>query len=261
MKKTFTDQMKRTVEIPFPPERIVSLVPSQSELLWDLGLRNQLAAITKFCIHPAEMFETVQRVGGTKKLNLPLIEKINPDLIIGNKEENTREEIEYLAKKYPVWMSDVNTYEDAIDMIGKVGEITNTYSKALGLIVEIENAFAKIKVTNSKPSVIYLIWKNPWMAVGTHSFIHHMMEKIGLKNTITQERYPEVSMDDLKEFSPEVLILSTEPFPFSQNDVLYFQTELPATKVWLVNGEMFSWYGSRMKSAATYFTQNLSRFV
>lgn len=257
MKKTFTDQMNRQVEISFPPKRIVSLVPSQSELLWDLGMQHELAGITKFCIHPTEMFNTVQRVGGTKKLSLELIEKINPDLIIGNKEENTREEIEYLQQKFPVWMSDVNTYSQGLEMIEQVGEITGKTTQALALIREIESAFSLIKKPEKPLSVIYLIWKNPYMGVGTNTFIHDMMLQAGLKNKLTETRYPEISLEEIKKLAPDILILSTEPFPFTQKDVDEFQHEMPGSKIWLADGEMFTWYGSRMKLSAEYFIQNL----
>jgi len=260
MQKSFTDQMNRRVEIPFPPKRIISLVPSQSELLWDLGLQTQLQGITKFCIHPTEMFQHVPRVGGTKKLNIELIEKIQPDLIIGNKEENTREEIEILQNKFSVWMSDVNSFNDAIRMIQQIGEITDTAEKSSALIREIENSFQNIPLPNQVIDVVYLIWKNPYMAAGQHCFINDMLVKAGLVNKIDTGRYPEITISQLKAISPDLLILSTEPYPFSEKDVHYFQHELPHAKIWLANGEMFTWYGSRMKHAASYFTHNLARF-
>jgi ABC-type Fe3+-hydroxamate transport system substrate-binding protein len=253
MKITVTDQMHRTVEISFPPRRIVSLVPSQSELLWYLGLRKELLGISKFCIHPHEMFASVKRIGGTKKINHAAVDEINPDLIIGNKEENTPEDILTLEKKYPVWMSDINTYHQALDMIKDVGRITDKTNEADKLITEIDSQFKTLVFNKHKPDCIYLIWKNPLMAAGNHTFINDMLNRAGFKNCITDFRYPEISIDKIKELNPDVLILSTEPYPFNNTDKLEFSEKLKETKVQLANAEMFSWYGSRMKMAPEYF--------
>jgi ABC-type Fe3+-hydroxamate transport system substrate-binding protein len=250
----YTDQLNRKVEIPAAPQRIVSLVPSLSELLWDLGLQQQLAGITKFCIHPNEMFRTVTRVGGTKKVNIDVVEKIQPDLIIGNKEENTREDIEKLEKKFPVLMTDINTFDEAINAIALIGEITGKQTEANHLITEIRNEFSSFKKQQHAPKVIYLIWKDPYMAVGTHTFIHDMLWQTGMANKITEERYPEITLEKIKQLAPEILILSTEPFPFTNSDVDFFRKELPQSKIWLADGEMFTWYGSRMKKLPAYIT-------
>lgn len=110
--RQFTDQMGRVVSINYPPRRILSLVPSQTELLFDLGLDREIVGITKFCIHPEDKFRTTAKVGGTKKLNLKKIRELKPDLIIGNKEENERDQIEELIGEFPVWMSDINVLKD-----------------------------------------------------------------------------------------------------------------------------------------------------
>src|ERR1700741_1030662 len=119
----FTDQMNREIELKGSPKRIISLVPSQTELLWHLGLREELVGITKFCVHPEEMFHTKPRVGGTKKFDLKKIAELKPDLIIGNKEENEQVQIEELMKQYPVWMSDITNLDQALDMISRVGAL------------------------------------------------------------------------------------------------------------------------------------------
>src|SRR4051812_11307667 len=119
----FTDQMGNAVELEGPPSRIVSLVPSQTELLFYLGLDKEVAGITKFCIHPAEMFHSKPRVGGTKKYDFEKIRQLAPDLIIGNKEENEQKQVEELQKLYPVWMSDIRNLADALQMIRSVGEL------------------------------------------------------------------------------------------------------------------------------------------
>jgi ABC-type Fe3+-hydroxamate transport system substrate-binding protein len=117
----YIDQMGRKVELPDVPKRIISIVPSQTELLVDLGLAEELIGITKFCIHPKEIFRTKTRIGGTKMLNIEKIKKLKPDLIIGNKEENQQEQVEELMKHFPVWMSDISNLEESLDMIVKIG--------------------------------------------------------------------------------------------------------------------------------------------
>ncbi len=121
----FVDQLNNSIKLSNYPKRIVSLVPSQSELLWDLGLKDELVGITKFCIHPAEMFNSVTRVGGTKALDIEKIRSLHPDLIIGNKEENEKSQIELLSKEFNVWMSDINNLSEAIQAIELIGNLTH----------------------------------------------------------------------------------------------------------------------------------------
>ena len=123
--KIFIDQMHREVKIDSPPKRIVSLVPSQTELLYDLGLQDNIVGQTLFCIHPADKHKTKTIIGGTKKLKLELILALQPDLIIGNKEENEQQQIEYLMQNATVWMSDIYTLSDSLEMIKSIGEIVN----------------------------------------------------------------------------------------------------------------------------------------
>ncbi len=113
----FTDQTGREVSIPSHPQRIISLVPSQTELLFDLGLEEQVAGITKFCVHPEKWFRSKTRIGGTKNIKSALIHQLQPDLIIANKEENVKEQVEELAAHYPVWVSDIHDLQSALDMI------------------------------------------------------------------------------------------------------------------------------------------------
>jgi ABC-type Fe3+-hydroxamate transport system substrate-binding protein len=254
----FLDQLNRTIEIPLSPQRIVSLVPSQTELLFDLGLDERVTGITKFCIHPEHWFRNKTRIGGTKNLNLALIESINPDLIIANKEENEREQIELLSKKFPVWISDVETLEDCIDMITDIGRITSTEEKALQITDEIRGAFIQLqqhqKAQNRRAA--YLIWKDPYMAAGKNTFINDMMERCGFINVMKdKERYPAVTLQELKELECEYILLSSEPYPFKEKHIDIFNNEIPGSTNLLVDGEFFSWYGSRTRLAPAYFMQ------
>lgn len=256
----FADQLNRTLEVNFPPERIISLVPSQTELLYDLGLDEKVIGITKFCIHPSVWFRTKTKVGGTKKINLKYISELRPDLVIGNKEENEKIQIEELIKKFPVWMSDIKNPDDATNMITSIGKLTGRSEKSEEITIEIVNRFDKLesdlmKLKFNRKSVAYFIWKKPYIAAGKNTFINAMIEKCGLINVIPDggKRYPAVSATELQELDPGLIFLSSEPYPFSNRHISEFQKICPEAKIKLVDGEMFSWYGSRLLKAPEYF--------
>ncbi len=251
----FTDHINNTIELKTMPKRIISLVPSQSELLWDLDLKKELIGITKFCVHPKEMFDSVERVGGTKKLNIEKIRELKPDLIIGNKEENERSQIEILQKEFPVWMSDIYNLEDALKTIHAIGELTGKKEKANKISNSIETSFSELRAIHK--TVLYLIWKDPYMAAGKATFIGDLLHKIGLQNNIKEEdsRYPELTIEQIEILSPEFIFLSSEPYPFKETHIVELQQQLPATKIILVDGELFSWYGSRLLKSVAYFNE------
>ena len=256
----FTDQLHRNIEISaWPPRRIVSLVPSQTELLADLGLENEVVGITKFCVHPEKWFREKTRVGGTKTLNFEKIKSLNPDLIIGNKEENERAQIEELAAHFPVWMSDVYTLEDAHNMIGRVGELVGKTAEAKNLIEKIKTSFSEYRVPSAVyrvPSVAYFIWRKPFMVAGKDTFIDEMLRVAGFQNVFSHKnRYPEISLDELAAAQPEVVLLSSEPYPFAEKHFALFREVCPQALIQLVDGEMFSWYGSRLLHSAAYFRE------
>jgi ABC-type Fe3+-hydroxamate transport system substrate-binding protein len=249
-----TDQLGRTISLREKPTRIISLVPSQTELLYDLGLDEEVVGITKFCVHPKEWFQSKTRVGGTKKIDFEKIKSLQPDLIIGNKEENEEEQIRELMKHYLVWMSDIKTLEDALDMINRIGELVVKKDKALELIRDIKINFQSLLPYSLFPSTAYLIWREPIMTVGTDTFIHDMLKRCGFKNVFTdKKRYPEVSEKELQDANPNLILLSSEPYPFKEKHIAAFQSLCPDAKVMTVDGEMFSWYGSRLLKAPGYF--------
>ena len=253
MFKTFTDQMGRKVEVPFPPRRIVSIVPSQTELLFHLGLDGEVVGLTKFCIHPEEKWREKPRVGGTKKLLLDRIAELKPDLIIGNKEENERAQIEELEKHFPVWMSDIETAGEAFEMMMAVGEMTDKKGEAEKLVSQIQSAFDKIPKGKTHRAA-YLIWRQPWMVAAGGTFINEMMKMAGLKNVFPNKtRYPEITLEELSAAKPEVVLLSSEPYPFQEKHFAELEKHCPEAVLKLVDGELFSWYGSRMLIAAEYF--------
>ncbi len=231
----------------FTPQRIVSLVPSQTELLHYLGLEVETIGITKFCVHPKEWFGSKIKVGGTKNLNIAAIKKIQPNLIIANKEENVKEQIEELAKDFNVLITNINTINDSLQMIRGIGKITNKEKAAAKLVDTIKKEFSKIILPCQIIPTAYLIWRNPYITIGGDTFINDMLKKAGFQNIfIDENRYPLVTVQQLQTANCQLLLLSSEPYPFKQKHIDELQMQLPKTKIILVDGEMFSWYGSRM---------------
>jgi ABC-type Fe3+-hydroxamate transport system substrate-binding protein len=252
----FIDQTGRSISINSIPKRIISLVPSQTELLFDLGLADRVIGITKFCVHPDEWFRNKTRVGGTKLLKMDVIQRLQPDLIIANKEENVKEQIEELEKIFPVWISDINNLADASEMIEQIGIITNKEQPANNILLQTKKGFAKLPTQDSKLRTVYLIWQNPYMTIGGDTFIHSMLEAAGFNNLFKNKtRYPEITITELQTMNCELLLLSSEPYPFKQKHIDELQTQLPNTRILLVEGEMFSWYGSRLLQAPSYFNE------
>ena len=252
--KIFTDQLGRTVKLPnYPPERIVSLVPSQTELLADLGLADRVVGITKFCVHPVAWRQEKTVVGGTKKLHLERIRALQPDLIIANQEENDREQVLELAAEFPVWVSQVVDLSTANDMITAIGAMTGTNATAGTLVHQIEKSFASL-AEFTPVRALYLIWRKPYMASGGDTFISSMLDEAGFKNvTGDQLRYPSLTAEQIQALSPEVILLSSEPFPFRERHIAELSALCPNAAVRLVDDEMFSWYGSRLLRSAAYF--------
>jgi ABC-type Fe3+-hydroxamate transport system substrate-binding protein len=250
-----TDQMGRVIAVPNRPQRIISLVPSQTELLFDLGLDREIVGVTKFCVHPAERAHVKERVGGTKRLEFDAIDRLHPDLIIGNKEENDRDDILKLAESYAVWMSDVVTLADALDMIRRVGLLMGKADASDRLAARIEARFAELRPLARPVRVGYFIWQKPLMVAGQNTFINDMLGRCGMENAFAAEsgsRYPELSTEDISAAGLGTILLASEPFPFSTKHRSAFAEQFPGVPVHLVDGEMFSWYGSRLLLAVDY---------
>jgi ABC-type Fe3+-hydroxamate transport system substrate-binding protein len=254
---SITDMCGNLITLPNYPQRIVSVVPSQTELLYDLGLNETVIGITKFCVHPKQWFENKTRIGGTKNLNLEKIISLQPDLIIANKEENTKSDIELLAKYCPVYISDIFNLQDNNTMIVDMGTLTNTQEKAAIIINKINTSFENLP-KKELATALYLIWKKPYMAAGKNTFIDAMLPYAGFKNCLQETRYPSLDVAKIIQLQPQNILLSSEPFPFKQQHIDELQVHLPNCKIQIVDGEMFSWYGSRMLLAADYFKKILT---
>lgn len=251
----FTDQMGNRLQIDQPIERVVSLVPSQTELLLDLGLKDKLVGRTRFCIHPSEQVSAIPKIGGTKTADPVKIAALKPDLIIGNKEENEQSNIAELRRIAPVWMSDIKDLTNALEMIRSLGELLKVETKAQAMALKIVNRFNALKQVQSVKPALYFIWHKPWMAAGADTFIDAMLPFAGYKNLLRKSRYPVLSAEEIINLNPATILLSSEPFPFGQKHIDELSNLLPATKIVKVDGECFSWYGSRLLHAADYFEQ------
>lgn len=255
----FTDQMGHTISLNYPPKRIISIVPSQTELLFYLGLDAEIIGITKFCNHPAAKVKTTTKIGGTKTFNIDLIRNLKPDLIIGNKEENEKNQIEVVMQEFPVWMSDISDLNGSLAMIEQVGALVKRQTEALLLTRQIRQPFSAIKRSVNPLKVAYLIWQKPYILAAKDTFIDDMLQRCGWQNAFNTQRYPQVTADELQATNPDVIMLSSEPFPFRQKHAQAIQQLCPQSQVILVDGEMFSWYGNRLLKAAPYFQQLINQ--
>lgn len=239
--------------------KIISLVPSITETLFDLGLKeDEVVGRTKFCIYPKDLVKNVAIIGGTKNLNLDKIKTLKPDLIIANKEENEKLQVEELMKDFKVWITDIQNLEDNENLILELGALLNREEIAFQFHETINKIF-KNKSGKEKVKVAYLIWKNPYMTVGSDTFIHDVLEKLGFENIFkNKKRYPEISTDEMKE--TQYIFLSSEPFPFQQKHIEELQKELPNSKIILVDGEAFSWYGTHLAKCENYFKTLVQNF-
>jgi ABC-type Fe3+-hydroxamate transport system substrate-binding protein len=252
----FTDQMGYIITLDKLPQRIISLVPSQTELLFDLGLEASVVGITKFCVHPKDKTKDIAVIGGTKNFRLSDIDDLKPDLIIGNKEENYQEGIAQLQQKHPVWMSDIYILSDALDMIKQIGELTGTEAKASEIRHRIKTGFEQLQPSEPSIKTAYFIWRKPYMAVASNNIIDHILQRCGFENIFAHlSRYPEITTAQLQEANPQLILLSSEPYPFKEKHVAEFQALCPEAVIKVVDGEMFSWYGSRLLHAPAYLKQ------
>lgn len=251
MSKVVIDQMNRELEVPQFPKRIISLVPSQTELLYDLGLATEVVGITKFCIHPSSWRKEKTIIGGTKQFRFDTIDQLQPDLIIGNKEENYQEGIDLLAQKYPVWMSDITTLDEAYQMMIAVGGLVGRANEAQQLVEQVKGSFQNLG-DFPKKRALYFIWREPYMLAGKGTFINNMMKLANIENVISAARYPMLSAEELKKHDPDYVLLSSEPYPFKEKHKEELQELFPKASICLVDGELFSWYGSRLLHSASY---------
>lgn len=237
--------------------RIISLVPSITELLVDLGLENQLIAVTKYCVHPKDIRSKKENIGGTKTLNIDLIKSLKADLIIANKEENQKEQIEQLMESEPIWLTDIRSIEDNWEFILETGQRCNKITESKTLVNNAKEEWKTIKGIFNNKTCLYFIWRKPYMTIGHNTFINNVLLNLGFKS-IAQKlegNYPEITPEWITEQSIDYILLSSEPYAFKEKHKSEFLTFNPTANIQLIDGEMCSWYGSRMLKAPSYFKE------
>lgn len=253
MSRQFIDQIQYSVDVSDKPMRIISLVPSMTELLFDLGLEDQIVGVTRYCVHPERARKEKTSIGGPKTFDFEAIDDLQPDLILGNKEENYKEGIEQLQQKYPTWLCDIHNLNDALAMITSVGQLTNTEEKANAIVKEIQTKMALLG-SEKTLRVAYFIWRKPYRVAAGNTFINEMLKLCGMENVFADlDRYPEVTIEQLKVAEPDLLLLSSEPYPFKDKHSQELKELGIDADSKLVDGEMFCWTGSRLRIAADYF--------
>lgn len=255
--KTVTDHIGRTITYNYPPKKIISLCPGITETLYALRLEPEIIGRTKYCIYPKDKVESAQVVGGTKEINLAKIRELKPDLIIVEKEENTKDIVEILENDYPVYVAEVQSIPDAYRMITSIGDLTNRNAEAGILVAKIQTDFLAHPQVNGKRAA-YVIWNEPYMVVGKDTYIQSTLDKMGFINPFIsmKSRYPIVTVEDFQNAELDYVLLATEPYPFEEKHKDIFLKMMPNAIPIIVDGEMF-WYGARMIKAAHYFKQEL----
>lgn len=240
--------------------KIVSLVPSITEALFDLGLtENEVVGRTKFCIHPQDKIKNVPIIGGTKNINIEKIKALQPDLILANKEENVKDQVEALMDDYKVMVTNIDTIEDNYYLLKNLGKLFGKEDRAQLYNLKIYDVLNQAKL-DIPVKAAYLIWKNPYMTIGSDTFIHRILTEIGFENIFkNQTRYPQITTEDLAD--ADVIMLSSEPFPFKEKHIEELKAFYPDKKIIIVDGEAFSWYGTHIAKCEEYFRELVSQFA
>ena len=249
----------------------MSLVPSLTETLFALGAGGSVAGVTDFCVHPADAVASRPRVGGTKNPDVRAIRALEPDLVLANKEENRRRDVEALeAAGVPVFVTYARGVREAIEEIRALGRICAREAPAEALATEVERALgaAASRASGRTTSTVALIWRDPFMAVGGDTFAHDLLVCCGARNPFASpsadgatRRYPRIDLRELEAAAPEVILLPTEPYAFGERDrAELLALDCPAARdgrVHVVEGELLSWYGPRMPRALETFSRLL----
>jgi ABC-type Fe3+-hydroxamate transport system substrate-binding protein len=253
--KKVIDHLGREVEFSFPPKRIISIVPGITDILYALDLENEIVGRTRYCIYPKDKVKQAKTVGGTKRIKMDQIRELEPDLIVSEKEENTKEIVAQLEKEFPVYVCEVQTLDDTFNIIEDLGKVTDRQKVSEKLQSEIRKAIQSLPSVHGK-KFAYVIWQNPYMVAGSDTYITSLMEKMGFINAFAgyEGRYPEVSEDDFRNEDLDFIFLATEPFPFQEKHIQHFSELFPDVEVRSLDGEMF-WNGPRIIEASSYFNK------
>lgn len=232
--------------------RIVSLVPSTTASLCEVGLERYIVGCTNFCVEPSHLAKSCTLIGGTKDPSIDLIHQLNPSHIFANKEENRREDVEALAEKFAVNVTHPQSPEDVPKVLGSWRDFLGLEGLFSDEITTIHKLLTELKektLGRKKSSFIYLIWKDPYMAVGGDTYISRLLESMGLENKISHlDRYPPLELADIQSLNPDYIFMGTEPYPFRKRDLKDF-SEFVGPVFIKVDGRLASWHGLHLIDA------------
>ncbi len=254
----FVDAVGKSHPVAGADARIISLVPSITELLFALGLKNNVVGRTGFCVHPKQALRTVPKLGGTKDVDIDALFALEPTHVIVNIDENERPLYETLLGKVPhVVVTHPNAPEDNLELYRLLGGIFAREAEATRLCAEFDEALRALKATSdtcARQRVLYLIWREPWMTVSEDTYIAKTLRLVGWECVVTgvPARYPEISEPDIVAARPDLVLLSTEPYPFRAKHAAELERLCPNARVSLIDGEMISWYGNRAIKGLAY---------
>lgn len=241
------DDRGMTLRLDRPPMRLVSLVPSTTETICDLGLRERLVGRTRFCIRPRDL-DDVPKVGGTKDVDVDAVLSLSPDLILANQEENVPDQVTALAEHVPVYVAATATVDGAVADLSRLATLLG--ADATPWLSRIDAARASLAPWQARRlRAITYIWREPWMACGGDTFVSSVLAEAGVDNVLADtSRYPTVSPETLKDLDPDLVVLPTEPFPFkaSHADALADVSGLPRTRFVGMDGQVLTWHGTRL---------------
>ncbi len=254
------DDLMRTIRLDAPARRVVSLVPSITETLFALGAGDRIVGITDYCVHPAAEVRFKTRVGGTKNFFTERVLTLAPDLVIANAEENRRHQVELLERAgLPVFVTFPKTVAGCVKMIFDMAALTGSERRAEAIVNDIETALNAARAQAPDPPVRVLcpIWKDPYMTINRDTFVDNVIRSCGGTNIFEDcpERYPEFRLEEAAKRVPEVILLPTEPYHFTEDDRHGFAAmgnDVPAvrhSRIHIVEGELLSWYGPRVARA------------
>lgn len=262
----FRDALGREVTVPSPPGRVVSLIPSVTEICFALGAGEQVVGVTRFCTEPPAGVAGKVRVGGEKDPDLDRIARLRPDLVIANVEENRKADVEALAAAgIPVYVIYPRTVTEGAGLLRTLGELLGASGAGEALAGDVEQALgevSRLRRGRAPVRVFCPIWKNPWMACNGDTYVHDVLVTCGGENITADrpERYPRVALEEVAAAAPEVILLPDEPFRFAPKHIPLFHAfpGIPALRngrIHCIDGKWISWYGPRMVEALPALTR------
>ena len=255
--QTVKDCLGKEMSIPKNITKIVSLVPSISELIYDLNIEKKLIGVTKFCIHPKYFQIEKTVVGGVQEFDIEKIKELKPDVVFASKDENFEEEILELQKFVPVYVTDVKSVDEAKQMIVNFGELLSCRNDASKIIMKIDmqlNDLAKVTDDLLYRSGAYFVWNEPWVAAGKDTFVNSMLKLVKINNVFEdlKERYPMVTGANIHLGNPDIVMLPSEPYKFEDQQAFEISSHTHDAATYFVDGEAFAWYGSRLIKSLDY---------